>query len=117
MLQTSVPASTYRTNDWVALGGGHHSLGLNIKHTLESRAEVQAKFQSCCKTLTAYCRNVYTNLEDDSKRKINCSNRAFQERVAALPGGLSSLIKWASRHASPPMQYPVRYPSLLFTTV
>lgn len=91
MLQTSVPASTYRTNDWVALGGGHHSLGLNIKHTLESRAEVQAKFQSCCKTLTAYCRNVYTNLEDDSKRKINCSNRAFQERVAALPGGVEFL--------------------------
>jgi hypothetical protein len=52
---------------------------------------MQAKFQSCCKTLTAYCRNVHANLEDDSKRKINCSNKAFQERVASIPGGVEFL--------------------------
>lgn len=52
---------------------------------------MQAKFQSCCKTLTAYCRNVYANLSDDSKRKINCSNKAFQERVAVIPGGVDFL--------------------------
>jgi hypothetical protein len=62
---------------------------------------VQAKFQSCCKTLNAYCRNVYMSIADDSKRRINLDNKAFRERVAALPGGVDFLNQ-VGFHVRPP---------------
>lgn len=39
----------------------------------------------------AYCRNVYANIDDDAKRRINLDNKAFNTRVACLPGGLEFL--------------------------
>lgn len=54
-------------------------------------ARVQAKYLTCCKTLTAYCRNVFLNIEDLSKRRIKLENKALQERVLPLPGGLEFL--------------------------
>eukprot|EP01025_Chloroclados_australasicus_P033538 TRINITY_DN34241_c2_g1_i1.p1 TRINITY_DN34241_c2_g1~~TRINITY_DN34241_c2_g1_i1.p1 ORF type:complete len:342 (-),score=69.32 TRINITY_DN34241_c2_g1_i1:32-982(-) len=51
----------------------------------------QDKFMTCCKTLTAYCKNVYMYVDDDSKRKIKRENKALQERVAPMPGGLQFL--------------------------
>lgn len=54
---------------------------------------LQAKFLTCCKTLTAYCRNVYTSIDDPAKRRINLENKAFQSRVAALPGGRDFLAE------------------------
>jgi PUB domain len=54
---------------------------------------VQAKFQTCCKTLMAYCRNVYKSLGDESKRRIKLDNKALNERVASMPGGLDFLAE------------------------
>lgn len=63
---------------------------------------VQAVFKTCCKTLTAYCRNVYMNLEDPAKRRINGENKAFQQRVAAVDGGRDFLceVGFQVRHCS-----------------
>lgn len=52
---------------------------------------MQARFKTCCKTLTAYCRNVYMNLSDDSKRRIKLDNKALKERVSCMPGGIGFL--------------------------
>ena len=48
---------------------------------------------TCCKTLTAYCRNVYNNLPDEGKRSIKKDNKALNERVACMPGGLDFLAQ------------------------
>lgn len=63
---------------------------------------MQAVFKTCCKTLTAYCRNVYMNLEDPAKRRINGENKAFQQRVAAVDGGRDFLceVGFQVRHCS-----------------
>ena len=59
----------------------------------QHRRVMQAKFQSCCKTLNAYCRNVYKDMADDAKRRIKLDNKALQERIAPLPGGLDFLAQ------------------------
>lgn len=63
---------------------------------------LQAKFLTCCKTLTAYCRNVYMNIDDPTKRRINLENKAFQNRVAALPGGREFLAEVGFEVCLPP---------------
>eukprot|EP00892_Ulva_mutabilis_P007889 jgi/Ulvmu1/5472/UM023_0008.1 len=57
-------------------------IAVQMKKTTEP-----ANFATCCKTLTAYCRNVYTALDDPAKRRINLENKAFVQRVAVVPQG------------------------------
>ena len=64
----------------------------NLKTSLlHTQPPEQAAFRTCCKTLHAYCRNVYCNLGDDSKRAIKLENKALRERVLAVDGGLAFL--------------------------
>lgn len=60
---------------------------MSLMHVCKGALVLQAKFATCCKTLTAYCRNVYTSRDDPAKRRINLENKAFQQRVAAVPNG------------------------------
>eukprot|EP01023_Acetabularia_acetabulum_P002190 TRINITY_DN10838_c0_g1_i1.p1 TRINITY_DN10838_c0_g1~~TRINITY_DN10838_c0_g1_i1.p1 ORF type:complete len:345 (-),score=101.21 TRINITY_DN10838_c0_g1_i1:209-1243(-) len=67
-----------------------------ITHLRDILVEVKKEnpepvFKTACKTLMAYCGNVYNNPDEETKRKIRISNKAFQERIVVAKGAISFL--------------------------